>query len=144
MYRSCALCIVLLFVGSAAQAESVSLICPAPSRIAVTKQAFNDPWRAYGYEAVISVPGLSAFGNQLTLMGQGESSELHNFTTATWTDGTFLCWYQGGYGREVLTSVVNFYDTFERCGFPATAGHSHDECYGSAPEDCPLACELKT
>ena len=110
--------------------------------IAIEKQPYDDPWRAYGYSSQIIVPGLDVFGDTLLLRGQGNNPVLTAFKLTTWTDHTFLCWYAGPYGDSVITNMVNFESVFENCTFPTAPGPSHDDCIASSPEACPLVCEL--
>jgi hypothetical protein len=133
-------CFALLFLGSVAVGETVTLICPQVADVAISKQPYTEPWRAYGYQATIAVPGLTPFGDQLTLVGQGNETALTHMNVATWTDFSFLCWYQGDQNEIVVFSVVNFEDVFERCSF--SADRYETACYSEDPANCPLTCEL--
>ena len=142
MLKSYLMGIVCLFASVNAFGKSVVMVCPASSSITVSKQPYSEPWRAYEYEAIIPVPGLSAFGDQLPMWGQGNDTVLKQMTVATWTDSVFLCWYQAEYGEELVNSNVNLYGVFDSCTFPTATGGSHSECYASDPASCPLVCEL--
>jgi len=148
MLKSCATCIALLFLllSTVVLGKSVTLMCPQPGNIDIKKQVYDDFWRDYEYSATIKVPGLLAFGEQLYMWGQGANATkpFGSMTTATWTDNVFLCWYVGDHGEEVLTTQVDLFNTFSHCAFPAPPGRSHDECFASTPDACPLVCDLKT
>lgn len=141
MFKSfCAL--IFYCVVSVALGASVTLVCPEVSKIAVEKQPFDEPWRAYGYSATISALGLP--GGELALEGRDDNKTLTEFRYATWTDFTFLCWYAGANdGESVLTNAIDLSSFFERCRFPATQGHPYSECVSGAPENCPMVCELR-
>lgn len=133
--------IVLLLCCTSLQAKTISLICPEPSpqSITITKQPYDDSWRAYQYQAVIPVD-LPVQGNQLLMMGQGSQSQVNSMQSATWTDQTFLCWYRGPSDSFVLYTVIDFDPYVDRCYFKNA---KKDECLLTDPKQCELICELK-
>lgn len=130
------------FIIPTAFADSVTMYCPSPQEISVTQQSSDDPWEAYGYKATIPV-NFPAFNNQLILAGQGSGHVLYSLSLATWTDGSFMCWYDSDTGNQIIYTHDNLSSTIDSCNFPKGIAPPRIECFSNNPQDCPLICTLK-